>query len=66
VELEVLEFQTMLAQHKDRDFDAVLSNWVLDNFQMASAPQSLFHSSQAEVEQARRTGAGCGARGWTG
>lgn len=42
-----LEFQTMLAQHKARDFDAVLSNWVLDNFQMASAPMALFHSSIA-------------------
>ena len=57
VELQALEFQTMLAQHKNRDFDAVLSNWVLDNFQMASAPQSLFHSSQADVEQsANRSG----------
>jgi peptide/nickel transport system substrate-binding protein len=57
VELQVLEFQTMLAQHKNRDFDAVLSNWILDNFQMASAPQSLFHSSQADVDQsANRSG----------
>ncbi len=57
VELQVLEFQTMLAQHKGRDFDAVLSNWILDNFQMASAPQSLLHSSQADVdESANRSG----------
>ena len=57
VSIEVLEFQTMLAQHKNRDFDAVLSNWVLDNFQMASTPNSLFHSSQAEIEQsANRSG----------
>ena len=57
VSIEVLEFQTMLAQHKNRTFDAVLSNWVLDNFQMASAPYSLFHSSQAEIEQsANRSG----------
>ncbi|HSH44766.1 MAG TPA: ABC transporter substrate-binding protein [Longimicrobiales bacterium] len=55
--VEVLEFQTMLSQHRNRDFDAVLSNWVLDNFQMASAPYALFHSSQAEVEQsANRSG----------
>ncbi len=54
---QVLEFQTMLAQHKSRDFDAVLSNWVLDNFQMASAPYSLFHSSQADVPgSANRSG----------
>ncbi len=57
VELRVLEFQTMLSQHRGRDFDAVLSNWILDNFQMASAPQSLFHSSQADVEgSANRSG----------
>ncbi|MBW3554305.1 MAG: hypothetical protein KY466_12375, partial [Gemmatimonadetes bacterium] len=57
VNLEVAEFQTMLAQHKNREFDAVLSNWVLDNFQMASAPASLFHSSQAEIAQsANRSG----------
>ncbi|HUG40238.1 MAG TPA: ABC transporter substrate-binding protein [Longimicrobiales bacterium] len=57
VQIQVLEFQTMLAQHKGRDFDAVLSNWVLDNFQMASAPFSLFHSSQAAIDQsANRSG----------
>jgi peptide/nickel transport system substrate-binding protein len=57
VDLQVLEFQTMLAQHKGRDFDGVLSNWILDNYQMASAPQSLFHSSQADVEgSANRSG----------
>jgi len=57
VEVQVLEFQTMLAQHRNREFDAVLSNWVLDNFQMASAPYSLFHSSQAEIAQsANRSG----------
>lgn len=44
-----LEFQTMLAQHKARDFDAVFSSWVLDNFQMASAPMALFHSSIART-----------------
>ena len=49
-QIQVLEFQTMLSQHKARDFDAVLSNWTLDNFQMAAAPAALFHSSQAEVE----------------
>ena len=46
-EIRVLEFQTMLAQHKARDFDAVFTSWVLDNFQMASAPDALFHSSRA-------------------
>ncbi len=50
-QLRVLEFQTMLAQHKSRDFDAVFTSWVLDNFQMASAPAALFHSRLADVEQ---------------
>lgn len=50
VEIRVLEFQTMLSLHRARDFDAVLSNWVLDNFQVAAAPYALFHSSQAAVE----------------
>lgn len=48
-EVRVLEFQTMLAQHKARDFDVVFSNWVLDNFQMASAPAALMHSKLANT-----------------
>jgi peptide/nickel transport system substrate-binding protein len=44
-----LEFQTLLTQWKGRDFDAVFGNWVLDNFQMASAPAALFHSKLANV-----------------
>ena len=48
-EVRVLEFQTMLQQHRGRDFDAVFTNWVLDNFQVASSPFALLHSSQADV-----------------
>lgn len=48
--IRVTEFQTMLAAHRGRDFDAVFTNWVLDNFQVASAPNALLHSSQAAVE----------------
>ena len=48
-QIRVLEFQTLLAQHKARDFDAVFGNWVLDNFQMASAPAALFSSKLANV-----------------
>ena len=50
-QIRVYEFQTLLTQHKSRDFDAVFSSWVLDNFQMASAPAALFHSSLATVDQ---------------
>jgi peptide/nickel transport system substrate-binding protein len=49
VEIRALEFQTMLEQHRNRDFDAVLTVWTLDNFQMAGAPNALMHSRQADV-----------------
>lgn len=49
VDVRVIEFQTMLEQHRSRDFDAVFTNWVIDNFQVASPPFALFHSSQADV-----------------
>ncbi len=56
-EIQVLEFQTLLARHRGRDFDAVFANWVLDNFQVASAPMSLFHSRWADVPgSANRSG----------
>ena len=48
-EVRVLEFQTLLAQHRSRDFDAVFSSWVLDNFQVAAAPNALLHSRLATV-----------------
>jgi peptide/nickel transport system substrate-binding protein len=47
--VQIVEFQTLLSQHRARDFDAVFSNWVLDNFQVASAPSSLLHSRWAAV-----------------
>ena len=43
-----LEFQTLLAQHMARDFDAVFTSWVLDNFQMASAPMALLPLQSAD------------------
>ncbi|HEX6309077.1 MAG TPA: ABC transporter substrate-binding protein [Longimicrobiales bacterium] len=49
VDIRVMEFQTMLQSHRQRDFDAIFTNWVLDNFQIASAPMSLFHSREAET-----------------
>jgi peptide/nickel transport system substrate-binding protein len=56
-ELRVLEFQTMLQLHRDRDFDAIVTSWTLDNFQMAGAPYALLHSSQADVPRsANRSG----------
>jgi peptide/nickel transport system substrate-binding protein len=49
VQVRVAEFQTMLDQHRSRDFDAIFTNWVLDNFQVASSPFALFHSTQSAV-----------------
>jgi peptide/nickel transport system substrate-binding protein len=51
VQVRVMEFQTMLQNHRTRDFDAVFTNWQLDNFNMSAAPMSLFHTSQADIEQ---------------
>jgi len=48
-DVRVLEFQTLLSQHRARDFDAVFSSWVLDNFQVAAAPYALLHSNLADV-----------------
>ncbi len=48
VEPRLLEWQTVLGLHRARDFDAVLTNWVLDNFRVD--PRPLFHSSQVAVE----------------
>lgn len=48
-EIRIVEFQTLIAQHRARDFDAVFTSWVLDNFQVASAPMALFHSRWADV-----------------
>lgn len=50
-EIRTMEFQTMLDRHRGRDFDAVFTNWVLDNFQMAAAPYALLHSSLADVAE---------------
>lgn len=49
VDVRPIEFQTFLAQYKSRDFDAAFANWVMDSFQVASAPYALFSSSLASV-----------------
>ena len=54
--LQVAEFQTMLSQFRGREYDAAFANWVLDNFQVGTAPNALFHSDQAAIEgSANRT-----------
>lgn len=44
----LLEWQTLLSRHRRRDFQAVITNWVLDSFRVD--PRPLFHSDQVEVE----------------
>ena len=44
----LLEWQTVLGMHRSREFDAVLTNWVLDNFRVD--PRPLFHSSQVAID----------------
>lgn len=47
-EPRLLEWQSVLASHRGRDFDAVLTNWVLDNFRVD--PRALFHGSQVAID----------------
>jgi peptide/nickel transport system substrate-binding protein len=46
--IRIAEFQTMIAAHRGRDFDAIFTNWILDNFQVAAAPFALLHSAEAD------------------
>lgn len=55
VEIRTVEFQTMLREHRARNYDAVLSNWTLDTFKVDPTP--LFSCEQAHTEQsANRAG----------
>ena len=48
VQPELLEWQTVLGRHRARDFQAVLTNWVLDNFRID--PRPLFSTRAARTE----------------
>ncbi len=55
VQINATEFQTMLRQHKAREYDAVVSGWVLDNFKVDPTP--LFSCAEARKPQsANRAG----------
>jgi peptide/nickel transport system substrate-binding protein len=49
MQLRVMEFQTLLAQHRARDYQAVLSGWSMDNFRVDPTP--LFSCAEARREQ---------------
>lgn len=55
VEVRAAEFTTMLQQHRQREYQAVLSEWTLDNFRVDPTP--LFSCAEAEqVGSANRAG----------
>lgn len=45
-DLRTIEFQTLLQQHRARQYDAVISNWTLDTFKVDPTP--LFTCAEAE------------------
>jgi peptide/nickel transport system substrate-binding protein len=48
VQIRSMEFQTLLQQHRGRDYEAVLASWSLDNFRVDPSP--LFSCDQARQE----------------
>ncbi|HEY0035061.1 MAG TPA: ABC transporter substrate-binding protein [Longimicrobium sp.] len=54
-QVRTIEFQTMLQQHKAREYDAVISGWVLDTFRVD--PAALFSCAEARKKGSpNRTG----------
>jgi peptide/nickel transport system substrate-binding protein len=54
-QLRTIEFQTMLQQHRARNYDAVISGWILDTFRVDPSP--LFSCEEARRPQsANRAG----------
>jgi len=49
IEIRTVEFQTMLRQHRARDYEAVISNWTLDTFKVDPTP--LFSCEQARTPE---------------
>jgi len=49
IEIRTVEFQTMLRQHRARDYEAVISNWTLDTFKVDPTP--LFSCQQAQTPE---------------
>lgn len=54
-QVRTIEFQTMLQQHKAREYDAVITGWVLDTFRVD--PVALFSCAEAQKKGSpNRTG----------
>ena len=55
VEVRAVEFQTLLQQHRSRNYEAVISGWSLDTFRVDPSP--LFSCEQARIpSSANRAG----------
>lgn len=55
VQVRALEFQSLVQQHRSRNYDAVLSSWILDSFRVDPTP--LFSCEEArKPESANRAG----------
>lgn len=55
VEVRALEFQSLIQQHRSRNYDAVASGWILDSFRVDPTP--LFSCQEARTpESANRAG----------
>src|SRR5690606_7874150 len=55
VEVRAVEFTTLLQQHRERDYQAVLSEWTLDTFRVDPSP--LFSCEEArQAGSANRAG----------
>jgi peptide/nickel transport system substrate-binding protein len=54
-QVQTIEFQTMLTQHKARQYDAIITSWILDTFRVD--PSALFSCAEArKAGSANRTG----------
>jgi peptide/nickel transport system substrate-binding protein len=60
IEIRTVEFQTMLREHRARNYDAVISNWTLDTFKVDPTP--LFSCEQARAPQSANRAGYCNPR----
>ncbi len=60
LQLRTAEFQTLLQQHKARNYDAVISNWTLDTFKVDPTP--LFSCDEARKPGSANRAGYCNAQ----
>jgi peptide/nickel transport system substrate-binding protein len=60
IEIRTVEFQTMLREHRARNYDAVITNWTLDTFKVDPTP--LFSCEQARTPQSANRAGYCNPR----